>query len=820
MNEKELSIQDLADDLEIATTEQINTLFPDLDKILKGMLHKPLLWSDGISTNKDNEIPHSQNKVAMRVINDKKETVNIAFLPNNSKEKLGLLSHGKGCYGASILGDIDSKNAFLLNIRDYGDLENAFFIADQIKENGKDKEYCILLAFSNIEHIARMFNKTYNLTIPTFEHIAIELRESETLPSNVTIMGCLEPTLTVRDWLKGEEIEFTQTQKQSFDFFYQGGKFIIKDNKVVFSRKGKDDEKENDTWICSALHIDGLVRDKTSNGWGRLLRFTDRNNVEKTWVAPLSMLIGDSKECLKTLADMGLFIKTEVKAQSLLVAYINEHPNDTQLLSVDKVGWCIHNDNKAYVLPHRVFGDGVILQMANGAENVYAEKGTLEEWKKNVALFASYHNRLVFCICVAFAGAILHETGITNSIGFHFVGLSSMGKSLALKLASSVWGNPSEFIRTWRATGNGLEGVASMHNDGFLALDEIGECEPKQIGETVYMLGNGVGKTRMNKSTQTRTPKRWLLAFLSTGEKNLEDLLKSVGKDMHAGQAVRLMHINADAGHGLGMFDEIGLANSSAETARNFEQAVSRYYGTAGIEWAKYLSQNETFHDLQDFIDDFMKDYQDLPNQAIRVCKHFAVVAGAGELATRARVTGWLKGTATKATKVCFEDWLNTYGKYGDLNLQGLIDRICNFIIRHKGTRIEVIEELNHRPPIYPSPRTRDLAGYVITTGTKETYLLTSETFKELCGSMSPRDASNALYQHGLLIKNKEKGLQFRKKINNIMVTGYAISQEIFDFTNRIDNEPTLDEIKAMELDKLSTEAFSKNSLNYQKHLN
>ena len=78
--------------------------------------------------------------------------------------------------------------------------------------------------------------------------------------------------------------------------------------------------------------------------------------------------------------------------------------------------------------------------------------------------------RLVFSICVAFAGSLL-RLGHEESGGFHLRGNSSVGKSTGQHLACSVWGS-RDYKQTWRATINGLEGIAALYNDGLLVLDE------------------------------------------------------------------------------------------------------------------------------------------------------------------------------------------------------------------------------------------------------------------------------------------------------------------------------------------------------------
>ena len=73
--------------------------------------------------------------------------------------------------------------------------------------------------------------------------------------------------------------------------------------------------------------------------------------------------------------------------------------------------------------------------------------------------------------------------------GAHFRGASSRGKSTLQRVAVSVWGSP-RFLTTWRATTNGLVGVAVAANGSLLALVEIGEVSGRDVGRAVYMLAN------------------------------------------------------------------------------------------------------------------------------------------------------------------------------------------------------------------------------------------------------------------------------------------------------------------------------------------
>ncbi len=147
---------------------------------------------------------------------------------------------------------------------------------------------------------------------------------------------------------------------------------------------------------------------------------------------------------------------------------------------------------------------------------------------------ARVHHRLVF----------IHpfENG-----GFHLVGASSTGKTTCLHVAASVFGG-KDYIQRWKATSNGIEGIAKMYNDLLLPLDEMGEISPKDAGEVAYMLGNGMGKGRADKNGEARNRAKFRCLFLSIGEVNLAQHMLEDGKKAKAGQETRIADISADQG--------------------------------------------------------------------------------------------------------------------------------------------------------------------------------------------------------------------------------------------------------------------------------
>lgn len=743
------SVQDIIKQLPNVSDEQLESYYPNLSTIAKA---NQFVWIDGIINNN----AKTENTLGMVLYNAKGKVVNLASLSDTNKPYLMNCKAN----GAGVFGDLSLDCAYLVD-----DMMTALDLSFALQDQGG--RWCVLLAFVNIEHIAKAFCKSHRLIVPTYSHQANDLQDKIGNLPNVEIYACTDPVIDCISRANGQDNDIEVIK--GLDFPYMGGYFVIKDGKLSYAKLNTETDHTSELFLSNALYVDGQTRNKIGGNWGRLLRFSDLDGVVKTWAMPNALLMGDTKDYLKPLANMGLVINTTAKAKALLAAYIQFHPCHHKILCVDSIGW----HGKAYALPHRVFGDNVVLQTPT-MEHGYQEQGTLSQWQEHIARPCVNHHRLAFALCVSLTGAVLSPLA-SDSLGFHFVGASSMGKSLALHLGASVWGG-RDFIRTWKATSNGMESVASLHNDGFLALDEIGECEVKHIGNVVYMLGNGMGKTRMNKDITTQASKKWRIAYLSTGETTLDGILKQANQTIKAGQAVRLAHINANAQAGFGIFDSITGFKSGHELAEHLRANAMRYHGTAGMAWLDYLSHHDYLATLKALIDDFSDTYSELSSQAMRVCKHFAIVAGVGELATMAGITNWQAGQAKQAVKVCFDDWLATYGRHGDLELTALIERIVHAVEQHQYGRMINLRHETHGGKSCWTNGKANLLGYI----DDKYYLFTNAGMAEVSHPLPTKQAYNMLKNVHLTHANHRS--KFKKMINGENGLFYAIKREIMSF--------------------------------------
>lgn len=285
--------------------------------------------------------------------------------------------------------------------------------------------------------------------------------------------------------------------------------------------KGRGESKTSEkTWISSPFEILGACRDPHGRGWGKWLRWRDADQRMHLRHVEDAALQGEPAPLCASLADAGLRISRN--AQRHLVAYLSGARVKGRVTIVQRTGWHEIDGNAVFVLPEQTIGprgaEKVVLDAA--AHGPYEARGSLLDWQEGVGKLASGHALPVLAISAALAGPLL-ALARQEGGGVHFCGQSSKGKTTLLQMAASVWGRGDSspgFVRSWRATANGLEGAAASASDTALILDELGQVEAREAGAALYSLSNGGGKVRAARDGGLKEPKNWRVMFISTGE--------------------------------------------------------------------------------------------------------------------------------------------------------------------------------------------------------------------------------------------------------------------------------------------------------------
>jgi putative DNA primase/helicase len=489
--------------------------------------------------------------------------------------------------------------------------------------------------------------------------------------------------------------------------------------------KGRDAPPvEFNQWICSPLHVIAITS-RDGADFGRLLRFRNTLGHWCNWAMPMHLLKGSGEDLRGELLNMGVEIDPD--AFRVLNRYLQSQQPKRRMIAAASTGW---HGKRLFIMPSQNIGEGeAIFQSESSNLDDYRKGGTLDGWQAEIGNRCVGNPILMLAVCTALAGPLLFHLKRSGG-GFHIYGDSSQGKTAAEQAGASVWGHGKEFMRSWRSTSNGLEGVAALHNDTLLALDEIGEADPREIGNLVYGVTNGVGRSRATRTGAARKNQRWQLMLLSSGELTLSQHMAEAGKLSRAGQEIRMLDIRADQ-NPFGAWAELHGLLGGREFSDAILSASTTHYGHAGPAFVGKLLECGEVHELPTMLAELRQIFPIENGQEGRAAERFAIVAMAGELAIAWGILPAPEGSARDAMLVLYNDWRSNQGK--GLSEDAKIRKsIRNFLSRYG-------EAMFSQLGVEPSFPIRDRAGWWkmehTPNGDRRVWLFTSEGLRRAAGN-------------------------------------------------------------------------------------
>ncbi len=536
------------------------------------------------------------------------------------------------------------------------------------------------------------------------------------------------------------------------------------EHKLEMRGQGRDRELETvDTFIGAPLHVTAGTSDLQGNKHGLVLEFKDIQGRPHRWAMPRELL-GDAGEALLRVLN-GAGYQVEHDQRKRIPAYLSREKPEKHLTSVDTTGWvALPEEPMAFVTPDRVIGsDKLIFQSPTyHYEGMPSSGGSFRGWYEGVGWLAQNNPMLMIPICVALAGPLLRHLSSAESGGIHLQGPSSIGKSTCLAAGVSVWGG-RDFLRQWRATSNGLEAIAAMLTDTCLILDEINEVEPRHLGQSVYMLANGRGKTRAKQDSSARAVKTWRLTYISSGELTPAEYMRMDNARIQAGQEMRLLNIPANRKYGA--FDDLHTLTSGAQLSDDIKTASAKHYGHAGMMFVERLvshlakkSSRVLDARLDEITDQIFKAGKTDDAQAGRAAKKFALFALAGELATDWAIVPWTSGDAIDAATEVFSLWRQDFGE-GPSESRKILEAVRDYIDQHGPSRF-IRLAYSRQPSVGYDPSGRyNRAGWIDKdfNGNQLYYFLTS-SLKEATNGFSIGQVIKALDEAGWLYERGRDG--------------------------------------------------------------
>ena len=517
----------------------------------------------------------------------------------------------------------------------------------------------------------------------------------------------------------------------------------------------------------------GMVRNVEERDWRTMVTGRSRNGGYVTVELTSLEMHGRSSNIIARLDAEGLEMVHGCGRE--VVEYLAAFGEVPHYIRPESTGWYVHpNGQNVFVLPNRVIGlsegdpyDTTCLSRSELARGM-TRSGKTSEWRKNVALLVRRNPVLMFSIFVGLSSPLIWplkaETG-----GFHLRGPSSTGKTTALLVATSVWGEariggtrPSAVL-TWNTTANALEGTAASRCDITMALDEIGEFDGWNFGRLVYSLTAGQGKSRMNADASLKPAARWRLCYLSTGERSVEEMLQGDGpaKPAHAGQMIRLLNIETENSIILDTHGE----DSPGDYVERVQQVCGEFHGAAGPFFVKTLlellapggAKTLKTDEIRRLLERAESElaWEGIDGQQRRALKRFALAATAGLLAVRFKILPYTSEEVMAAVKSVVGMWASNTPPNDALRAA---IRLKEFI---EGNLERFVEPGDDRPNL------RDKVGMRRRIGGRDLLLFSSQEFQKACGVHNTKEVCHCLLSKGFLHCNNPGRFQSRFSPSN-----------------------------------------------------
>ncbi|MBO7251780.1 MAG: DUF927 domain-containing protein [Oscillospiraceae bacterium] len=321
-----------------------------------------------------------------------------------------------------------------------------------------------------------------------------------------------------------------------------------------------------------------------------------RPGKDKKWQ---SIIIGkdvaaDPKTLNKTLSSVGISITQ--KSAPILMEYLNEIEDSNydiipESKSIGRLGYIEGEGFSPYV-------DGLVFDGDASFRNLYnavQSKGSQIKWYEMALECRKMSVTARILLAASFASPLMSVVG---SLPFfvHLWGVDSgTGKTVALMLAASVWGNPAvgSYTQTFNGTQVGQERTAAFLNHLPMCLDEL-QLTKNSKGQSnfdVYQLAQGVGRARGKKQGGVEMVPTWSCCFLTTGESPL------TGVSAGAGAVNRVIDIECTSG------------TVAIKDGHRVSNVLKQNYGWAGQMFIKKLySSDKILNQVREVYQNFFKE--------------------------------------------------------------------------------------------------------------------------------------------------------------------------------------------------------------------
>lgn len=525
------------------------------------------------------------------------------------------------------------------------------------------------------------------------------------------------------------------------------------------------DEDDTATPVCRAFEVLGAASDTGGGSAMIITRFVDAQGNDKEVSYNRAELARHTPDVAARFEDQWFTIYDRKRFGDLLGQIIAK----STITLVPRTGW--HGQHFLTVGGETIGEAGIRLRLKSGVAVSDVTGGTPEGWSKAVApIFESDAvgwEHLALGVLAGGAGPVASFLQDTGMLILSLHGLSSRGKSTALRLAASAGAAPNESgaFATLRATDNGVEGILPSRSGITLCFDEGQHADPNTLKKLAWMIDSGSGKRRADERGNARPVQGFGGYAMFSNEIALTDLIRQGGASIPQGLHARICDINIS--------DVVDLdPDRVARVITGPRAGVEANYGhVVPVLAARLVAM--TRDEVSSAVDDWIGRIIGCENAGLqrRSATPLAVVGIAGNLMQDAglipadfdilRVLQW---AWVRRPEAAMSDPVDT-----------ALDRLAHSINALRGVEIFEVAEMGDRHP-------REAKGWFHQSDVHGAFCaLSPDAMVEMAGGTIPRTVIvRALGDRGLLIPCGTKN-KLHRKVNGKIFTSYRIRSPFYE---------------------------------------
>lgn len=242
--------------------------------------------------------------------------------------------------------------------------------------------------------------------------------------------------------------------------------------------------------------------------------------------------VAASHQQILQLADQGIAVTSD--SARALVKYLSDlesinYAAIPERKSVTRLGYLPGEGFSPYVADLIFDGDSSFRHVFESV----GSHGSERSWRQTARSVRQGGVLARVVLAASFASALVQPCGALPFFVHLWGGESGTGKTVALMLAASVWGNPEmgRYIQTFNSTMVGRERLAAFLNHLPLVVDELQLARDGRgkLQFDVYSLAEGAGRTRGTRTGGIDLTPTWHNCILTSGETPITGLGSGAG---------------------------------------------------------------------------------------------------------------------------------------------------------------------------------------------------------------------------------------------------------------------------------------------------